>query len=289
MLWFILSLLTAISVSSQDAWTKKFFSHLTLYEMTAYPLIYSFFMFAAALPFVPVPQLDFTFFWTFLISIPLNGIAFFFHMNAIRISPLSLTIPYLAFTPAFMIVTGFIFLDELPNLFGISGIMIICIGSYILNIEPGKWSFLSPMKAVFKEKGSWMMLIASFLYSFGAVIGKKAILHSSPLFFSMFFFAVFNLCLCLLLAAFRKIDLRTFRHDSLKGIIVGSFFFVHIVSHGFAISLTKAAYMISVKRLSVVFGVIYGRLLFKEANIAFRFSGALLMLVGTLFVTLQCL
>ncbi len=287
MLWFILSLLAALAVSSQDAWMKKFFSHLSPYEMAVCPLLYSLPLFAIAVLFVPVPRLDSVFFWSFLVSVPLNSVAFVLYMKAIKISPLSLTVPYLAFTPAFMIVTGYMFLDEMPNIWGIFGILIICAGCYILNIEPGKWSFLTPFKSVFKETGSWLMLILSFLFSFAAVIGKKAILHSSPLFFTLSFFAVFNLTLFLFLLIFRKIRVKTFREEILKGVIAGGVFFLHALFHGLAISLTKAAYMISVKRLSVVFGVIYGKLLFKEANIGFRLSGALLMLAGTILITLQ--
>lgn len=287
MLWLILSLLTALAVSSQDAWTKKFFSHLTPYEMSVYPVVYAFPLFICAILFVPVPALDAVFLWTFLISIPLNGVGFVIYMKAIKISPLSLTVPYLAFTPGFMILTGYFFLDEMPNSWGIFGILIICAGSYILNIEPGKWSFLSPLKAVFRETGSWLMLIDAFLFSFAAVIGKKGILHSSPLFFTLSFFASFGPCLFLFLLAVQKIRVKTFRQTPLKGLIIGCLFFFHALLHGLAISLTKAAYMISVKRLSVVFGVIYGRILFKEANMAFRLSGALLMLAGTLLITLQ--
>jgi drug/metabolite transporter (DMT)-like permease len=208
-------------------------------------------------------------------------------MKAIKISPLSLTVPYLAFTPAFMIVTGYLFLDELPNMWGIFGILIICAGSYILNIEPGKWSLLSPLKAIFRETGSWLMLIDAFLFSFAAVIGKKGILHSSPLFFTLSFFASFGPCLFLFLLVFQKIRVKTFRQTPLNGLIVGGLFFAHALLHGLAVSLTKAAYMISVKRLSVVFGVIYGKILFKEVNMGFRLSGALLMLAGTVLITLQ--
>jgi len=288
MLWLTLSLLTALAASSQDAWCKKFFSHLNLYEMAMYPMLYSLPMFAMALPFIPVPPgLDMTFLWCLVVSIPLNSVAFLLYIKAIRISPLSLTLPYLAFTPGFMVFTGYVFLNELPNIWGIAGILVICGGSYILNIVPGKWSFLEPLKAVLREPGSRLMLINSFLFSFGAVIGKKGILHSSPLFFTLSFFCALNLFLFLFLLSIGKIHVKVFQDAPLKGIFTGSLVFMHVICHGWAISLTKAAYMIAVKRLSVMFGILYGRLLFKEENMAFRLGGAVLMLAGTLLITIQ--
>ena len=286
MLWFVLSFLTALAVASHDAWVKKFFSGLSTCEMLAYPLIYSLPLLVLTLPFVPVPPLDGIFFSAFLISLPINAIGFFLHLRAIQISPLSLTLPYLSFTPVFMILTGALVLDEMPNALGIFGICIICAGGYILNLAPGRHSVLAPLKAVLREKGSWLMLIVAFVYSLGAVFGKQGIVHSSPLFFAITFFTALNILLLVLFRVGGKIKWYTFAQQRLKGIVAGLLFFAHVLLHAFAISLTKAAYMISVKRLSAIIGLIYGGVIFKEKNLAVRTVGTLLMVVGAVVITL---
>jgi drug/metabolite transporter (DMT)-like permease len=282
-----LSLLTALSVATQDAWVKKHFGHLSAYAMLAFPCFFSLPLFATGLCFVDFPPLGTPFYWAFTVSLPLNGVAFFLHMQAIRVSPLSLTIPYLSFTPVFMIVTGFLFLSELPNRWGVSGILIVCLGSYIINLDVGDWSLLAPVKAVFKETGSWMMLVVALMYSFSAVIGKKAILHSSPLFFSFSFFIVLNVWILIVLLAFGLVQFRTLLKSPYKGMVAGLLLFCHALFHNWAIVMTKAAYMISVKRLSVLFGVIYGGLVFKETRIGRRLSGSLLMLMGAVLIILK--
>ncbi len=286
-LWLILSLLTALAVSSQEAFTKKFFSRLSAYDMCAYQFLYSLPLFGITLPWIQVPDLKTAFFWAFWVSIPLNGVAFLLHMLALKLSPLSLTIPYLAFTPVFMIITGFVFLNETPNIYGAAGILCVCVGGYILNLTPGKWTVLGPFKFFFRETGSWLMLIVSFLYSFAAVIGKLAIVNSSPLFFSVSFYFVFNIFMVLFLWLAGKIRINTFASHPHKGLMVGAFLFVHIVLHGYAISMATAAYMISVKRLSVLFGIFYGWLLFKETDIMIRFSGAVFMFSGAVLIMLK--
>lgn len=287
MLWLILSLLTAFTVATHDAWVKKFFSDLNVYEMAAYPFVFSFPLFLAATLLVPVPPLDATFYWCFLASLPLNGVSFVLYMKAIQVSPLSLTVPYLTLTPAFMIITGYIFLNETMNIWGLLGILITCAGGYLLNFENDNRQLFAPFKVIFRETGSWLMLIVAFLFSFAGVIGKKAILHSSPLFFQMSFFAALNFLMPLLLWIFRKIRFRTFTRQPIQGLMAGLLLFFHALLHGFAISLTKAAYMISVKRFSVLFGIIYGGLLFKEKHMATRFCGTLLMLSGAVMIILR--
>jgi drug/metabolite transporter (DMT)-like permease len=286
-LWVVFSMMTALVVATQDAWVKKFFSHLSSLEMAAFPLIYSLPLFCLGLCFVSVPSLNPDFLWSYLLSLPINAVGFLLYMKAIRQSPLSLTLPYLAFTPVFMIATGLIFLNEIPNVYGIAGISSICIGSYVLNLEPDRFSFLSPFKAIFKETGSWIMLIVALVFSFGAVIGKVAIINSSPVFFAMFFFSTFDLFLIVILWATGKIQMATFVQSPAKGLFTGSLLFCHALFHAWAISMTKAAYMIPVKRLSILFGIIYGGLIFKEKNLLIRFTGAFLMMSGAVLIMMK--
>ena len=70
-----------------------------------------------------------------------------------------------------------------------------------------------------------------------------------------------------------------------KGLLLpGLFYSVMIASHMIAISLTKVAYMISVKRTSLIIGVVYGYFLFKEKNIRERLLGAFLMFLGFVMI-----
>jgi len=287
MTWFIFALLTALAVASQDAWVKKWFSHLTAYEMFVYPLAYALPLTAITLVFVPIPDLDKVFWASFLASIPLNAVPFVLYMKAIKASPLSLTLPYLAFTPVFMIATGYLFLGEIPDQWGVLGIAAVCIGSYVLNIQSGQRSVWDPFRAMGRETGSRIMLLVAFIFSFSAVIGKLAILHSSVMFFQMAFFTVLSLILIPLFMGMRTISVKKICRMPVKGAIAGILLYCHILFHGYAISLAKAAYMISVKRLSILFGVIYGGMVFGEDNIFIRFAGAFLMFLGTALILLK--
>lgn len=286
MIWFLPAVLTALAVASQDAWIKKWFSHMSAYEMFALPLFYMLPLSLITLLFVSVPPLDRVFAWSFAASIPLNAIPYTLYMKAIRGSPLSLTVPYLAFTPVFMIGTGYIFLAETPDIWGVAGIIAVCAGSYTLNVDVKNWTLLRPLTAVFRESGSWIMLIVAFIFSFSAVIGKLAILHSSVMFFQMSFFATLSIVLVVFYRVLGKLSFRALLSEPVKGGIAGGLLFCHILFHGLAIAMTKAAYMVSVKRMSILFSVIFGGLVFDEDNIRVRFFGALLMFAGALMILL---
>jgi drug/metabolite transporter (DMT)-like permease len=286
MLWLTLSLLTALAAATQDTWVKKYFGHLSAYHMTAFPLFYSLPLFLVTVLFVPRPQLDTTYTVCLLASLPINALAILMYMQAIRVSPLSLTIPYLAFTPVFMLATGYLVLDETPNRWGILGIVFTCIGSYVLNIEPENRRVWGPFAAILREKGSWLMMAVAFLFSLAAVVGKKGILHSSALFFTVSFFSLFGLCMSFFLALLGKAPIAALVRKPVTGLISGLLLYLHAVSHGFAISIVQAAYMISIKRLSILFSIAFARIVFKEPNIRIRFIGASWMLAGAVLIVL---
>lgn len=130
------------------------------------------------------------------------------------------------------------------------------------------------------------MLIVAILFAFAAVIGKKAILHSSPLFFSYSFFLVFNITVLAGFLLFRKNDWRKILHNTPKGIWLGSLLMIHISFHALAIAISTAVYMVAVKRSSILITILLSWFVLKEKNIGYRGLGTLLMFAGMLFITL---
>jgi drug/metabolite transporter (DMT)-like permease len=286
LLWLTLALATAVSVATGDALAKKFFGRFSALEMAVAASLYSLPFLLICFPFISIPKLDSVFWWVVVILVPLDTFAFYLYMKAIKVSPLSLSIPFLCFTPVFMILTGFLVLDEVPSGFGIVGIGLVVIGSYMLHAGELRHGYLAPFRAIFKEPGSVLMLIVAVMYSLMAVLGKKAIQHSSPLFFGIFFLAALNLVTLVSFPLFGKIHWGTLLRMRTKGLWVGLMLYLHVVVHALAISMVKAVYMISVKRMSILLSVLYGWLLFKESDIHSRMLGAILMFLGVVCITL---
>ncbi len=286
MLWFILAIATALCVATGDALTKKFFGRFSPYDMAIASSIYSLPFLIVYIFFIPIPQLDTVFWWIACILIPLDTFAFYLYMKAIKLSPLSLSIPFLSFTPVFMILTGFIVLEEVPNSWGIIGIGFVVAGSYLLNVTQVKYGYFAPFRAILREPGSILMLVVAFIYSFLAVLGKKAIQHSSPLFFGFFYLAALDITTLIFFPFLEKIRWRDILKVPVKGLSVGLMLFLHALFHCLAINMIEAVYMIAVKRMSILFSVVYGWILFKESDISARMLGALFMFAGVVFIIL---
>ncbi len=285
MTWFFLSLLTAMSVAVRDV-SVKIFKDLEPPQIAGIELLWSMPLLACGLFLIPVPHLDTTFAWTFLISLPLNALAYILYLYAIKLSPLSLSVPFLSFTPVFMLITGYLTLGERVNLWGAGGVIFIVVGSYVLNIDKAQNGLWRPFSSFFKEKGSWLMMIVAFLFSFAAVIGKKSMQHSSPLFFTFSFFLTFNLLFILSLFLTGKMQFGNIVANRKKGCWLGGLLVLHVCCHALAIINATAVYMIAVKRSSILFSMLFSWLVLKESEMIHRGIGSCMMFAGFLLITL---
>lgn len=112
-----------------------------------------------------------------------SSVASILHMRAMKMTPLSLTIPMLAFTPLFLLLTSSLMLGEFPSSVGLIGILSIVLATYLLEIRNRSEGYLATFKAVIREKGSLMMLFVAIIFSIKSTLAKVGIQHSNTLFF----------------------------------------------------------------------------------------------------------
>ena len=284
MLWIMFALITAFSLSTADALSKRAMIKSDEYVIVWVREGYALPFIAIALFFIPIPDLDKTFWVSVLILLPLEITALILYVKAIKLSPLSLTIPFMALSPVFITVIAFFLLGERPDKSGIAGIFLITIGAYLLNAKASSLGLLGPIKAIAKERGSVLMIIVAIIYSITSTIGKIAVQHSSPIFFGFFYPLLLTIALSMVVGV--KGTLHQVVSRPVTFLTIGLFTAIMILSHFMAISMADVAYVISVKRTSLVFSVIYGMIVFKERDIGERLLGSLFMLAGVVSITM---
>jgi len=229
-----------------------------------------------------IPSIDYRLVWVFMFGLPLELVALLLYIRALSISPLSLTVPFLSFTPVFLLISSPIILGEHPSLKGIIGVIIIVIGVYTLNFKSMKNGFFYPFKMITNEKGSVMMLYVAIIYSITANIGKLGVIYSSPSFFAASYFTVLSILLFFLIR--RKGNWRAIFRKELA--IIAIFSAIMILFHMVAIKLIYVSYMIAIKRSSLLFGIIFGVIFFQEKGVKEKLLGGVLMILGILIISL---
>lgn len=286
--WILFAIICAFSLATSDALTKKALKDHDEYLIAWLRLAFSAPFLLIAFILTPLPEVKSNFFTIIFISLPLEILALILYVKALKVSPLSLTLPFLSLTPMFLILIAYLLIGEKVSVSGAIGIILIVIGSYVLNISQFKKGFFEPLVAIAKEKGSVYMILVAFIYSITASLGKLGVESSSPIFFGSIYFFIILIAFTPI-AFFKKRETLPKLNSKVLRIafLPGLFFSLMIISHFVALSLTKVAYMISVKRLSLLIGVVYGYYLFKESNIGERLIGATIMLSGFVLIVLS--
>ena len=270
-----------------------------LKDMDEYLVTWAFGFFA--LPFLVFPYIFISIpslgnqYWIALISDGiLNVIATILQLKAMKHSDLSLVIPLTSFTPLFLLIMAPLILGQYPTFLGIIGVILIVIGSYILNIkrrilttQRKNSDYLDPFKAMVKEKGPKLMLIAAFLLSITSSIDKIGISNSSPLFWAVSVHVFTSVTLApVLIHEFHN-------HTKLTGMdikllfAVGIFSALSLVTQYIAITALLVPYVIAIKRTSAIISVLFGYLIFKEKGIKGRLAGSVVMVIGVIFIVLS--
>ena len=191
----------------------------------------------------------------------------------------------ISFTPLFLLGTSPLMIEEFPSSWGLIGVVLIVIGSYVLNIhEYDHGDYLAPLKSIFKNKGTILMLSVAFIWSFTSNFDKMGVINSSPLFWTVMIH-VFLTTSLLPIMIYKSPNCWNIIKNKTKEIApLGIINALKLSFQMIALELVIVPYVVSIKRMSILFSVLIGYFFFKEKHIKKRIIGASIMLAGAVFI-----
>jgi uncharacterized membrane protein len=284
-MWLFYSVLTALFESIKDVVCKKSLvnldEYLVAWSLRFFPLPFLLAVFC----FVPMPAIGKAFWPALAVGGILNVLATVLYMKALKYGELSVSVPMITFTPVFLLITSPFILGEFPNIGGLLGIGLIVAGSYMINLRQKKFGLWEPFKLLLREKGPRTMLIVAFIWSITSNIDKIGVQHASVLIWVLAIH-VFGSVFLLPVILYRRSQhpVLFFRRHLKNLIFLGGIVSLRSVFQMLAISMTLVVYVISVKRTSVIFAILFGYYVFKESGIRERMTGAIFMVAGVFFI-----
>ena len=109
----------------------------------------------------------------------LNIAANIMFLEAVKRSPLGLTVPYLALTPLVAAIAALFFGYGL-SVWGWSGIVILTLGTVWLHPHDPRYGLLTPLLRLKEESGSGLMVVVALAWGFTAILDQSAVQHIPP-------------------------------------------------------------------------------------------------------------
>lgn len=287
----LLASLTGIFFGIMGAYSKsitRFFS----------PVFLTWAVFAFAIPYIAIPvlysgipEIDWpTFAWATFTSFAVNLVSVNLYFRALSLSPLSLTMPFTAFTPLFMVPIAFFLFGEQPSGSGFGGILLIIAGAYGIHLKSA--GILAPFRNLVKERGSLYMLTGAIIWAISGTADKAAVLSSSPEFYGLAIHIM--LAGAYLPFALLHDQRQQFRHFKLlfsgahlrRLVILGSISGIMLLCQFSALQLMDASYVIAFKRAGVIVSILIGALWFKEKDFGRNLTMTLIIVAGVILIAL---
>ncbi len=285
--WFPIALTCAFLTSCADALSKRLMAQNDQWTTGAVVLTIAGIVLIPVFMTQEIRPVSWHLIGVLAVALPFEILGYYLFLSAIRMGPLSLTVPLLAFTPVITILTSAVIVGERVSASGAVGISLVTIGAYLLNADLAGRALLAPITAIFTQPGSRTMFLVAVIWSISSAIGKKGVLLYGAIPFG--FVLVWTIIPVFVGVSLVRARLGYGRAEfsgrsAALFLLAGCFMAGSELTHFVSISMAPVAYMISVKRLSMVFGVILGWLFFGERNIRYRLVGASTMVCGVFFL-----
>ncbi len=289
-MWIIFAFFTAIFEAVKDGLCKK-----SLQNADSFVVAWSWK--ALTVPFLlpllffyPLPgELTLRFWLALCVGGSLNVLATLLYIEAIKSSDLSITLPLLSFTPVFLLVTSPLLVSEYVSTIGGLGVVAIFAGAYILNVSEIRSGYLKPIHALLRERGPRLMLAVAAVWSVAANMDKIGVQETNPFFWCIAIQCFITFFLTLFIFWQRPSAFTAISGHYGRSILaaIGLSSALGLICQMTAINTGLVPYVISIKRTSILFGVIFGGVFFREQGITPRLLGALIMIAGIFLITLN--
>ncbi|MFA5838567.1 MAG: DMT family transporter [Candidatus Paceibacterota bacterium] len=231
---------------------------------------------------VGFPEIKDGFLIAFIGTSVLNTFAMWFWYRAIQQENVSIISPIRLISSPLILLTSFFILGEKPNIWGIAGVFIIVVGLWLLldtRIEIKKVSF----KKIAKYSGIWFAFLGAILFAFSFPLDKQAVVSSSSLFSASLVFITVSILNFIIGYITSKNKNKFCIIPKSVGFLLPLIILVFAVGSVLALeslNYSLAGYASSVKRLSVLWAVIFSGVFLQERKYEKRIMATIIMLLG---------
>jgi uncharacterized membrane protein len=207
--------------------------------------------------------------------------------KSFRHMEMSKVVPLYNLTPLFVLVLAFILLKEELTPIHLIGVLILLIGTYVLEADHHIKDISAPFKKIIHSKYMIIFMVALVISAVETVGEKYVIASTDPatLLFLIYLFTAFILTV-----------IHTFLYDDINGLITGfkkhgkGIFLVAVfatlsnLTWFYAISASFVSLVLPIKRTSTLFATIGGGSFFKEKHLLQKSIACIIMVAGAVII-----
>jgi drug/metabolite transporter (DMT)-like permease len=283
---FVLVLLSAFFNAAYFYFTKKSKDKVVF-------IWWTFLLFSIALFFIPIKAIQenaFIFSPGDLIVCALAALFFTLNYNiaglAYQRQDLSLIFPLVNTGPLYIPILAYLFLGEHVPKIGILGIVLICLGSYLITFESFQLSDFFKQRRFIKERAVYFAMAAGFFYAVGAIFDKIGVtsmpvsVYTYMMMLIMTVFFSFSICR----KKHRGNILQEWRLNKKSIALTLVILILSTYTYRYGLEISYVSYAASLRLTSIFIAVLFGVILLRERYGHIRFVASAFIILGTIVI-----
>ena len=288
-MWFGYALAGAL-FKSLSAYNRKKVSHLssTVFAWVQYCLAL-----ILLLPFIvlfKLPVFDLFVEHPFiLLGITITTLAgTLMNVKALSKDELSFVAPLNGIIPVVGMILGLVFLQEIPTILGIIGVVAIFTGTYIMALETGRVNWYDPIIRLSSSKAAQLSVGVAISYALSTIFVKAALNEGYDPLTVLYSLSILGFCiLSYIFFTVKRREIVPAVKNHPKDLFASSVSsLLGAYLHNVAVSMTLVSYALAVRRFDTIFSVLLGWRYLKESNIRNKLIGAVVVVVGSAMIVI---
>jgi len=287
-MWILFSLMSAISDAARNILNKRLSADVTPPVLNIAIYGFSLPVYFVLLLHTEIPQLHHRAALLILIHVALDATSTLCLTNALRMGQLSIVAPLLGCSSLVIIATSPVVVQERVGVLGAVGALVVVVGIFLIHNETFSASLLNSVWSVLRAPGSRLGLMVAILWAADGQVLKLAASQINWQFLLGISSFVIVVVLLLGLAATNGLNQLWYSRKHILMLLslgisaAGSLVFM-MIALGTRGGLV--AYVVSLKRTSVLLGVLGGVLIFRERLSLNRVVGSAMIFGGIILIT----
>ena len=219
----------------------------------------------------------------------LHALYFWFMGGAYERGDLSLVYPLSRGSgPLFVPILAVIFLQERLSATGISGIVLVVLGIYIIHLRSFTVvSFFEPLRALRGSASLWALCTGGTIAGYSLVDKVGVALVYPPAYIYLMFVISLLLLSPYVLTKARAALKTEWQVNRVPVLIDGFLVLFTYMMILFAFRLSKVSYVVAAREVSIVFSALLGIFWLREAHAPQKIAGSVLIALGVVFIGLS--
>ncbi|EKD23189.1 MAG: Integral membrane protein DUF6, partial [uncultured bacterium] len=237
-----------------------------------------------------IPSINWLFFIGVIGSVIFYSAAAITRFRAMKATELSTIYPLVSLGPIFTMIFAFLPpLNEKPHSLAIFGVIIIFLGCYILNVSNAKEGLFKPIKLLFENKISALMILSVVLESIILIFDKLAIVNTMPgnSTFALMCENILIILGFLPILYLRKIDFTSqiFKNKWIF-LLIGTLNSVSTILAFSAVSGGNVGIVSAIFKMQLLFVLLFSFIFFKDKPKLETVIGSVIMIAGVVLIKL---